>query len=276
MNLARLLVSLLLGAAGIGAAGTLVLSAQATSTQSEVFAHSTQMIVVTTSGWNTVDGRLQRFERNTLSGKWQPVGHPISIVVGRNGMGWGIGLLPTDAPGIRAASEPVKKEGDGKSPAGIFALGTAFGYAGQPLPGLRLPYLSLTPSTECVDDARSSHYNRIVDRSTASVDWNSSEHMSAAGQSYIWGVVINHNSIVPEGNYHPPVPMGGSCVFMHIWEAAGHGTAGCTAMPQSDLEGVLLWLDPASNPLLVQMPAEDYTRLSSSWKLPPIVNEPRR
>jgi L,D-peptidoglycan transpeptidase YkuD (ErfK/YbiS/YcfS/YnhG family) len=271
MNSIRLLMSLLLGTAG-----TLALSAQATPTQSEVFAHSTQMIVVTTSSWNTVDGQLQRFERNDPYGKWQPVGKPIPIVVGRNGMGWGIGLLPADAPGIRTASEPIKEEGDGKSPAGIFALGTAFGYAEQPLPGLRLPYLSLTPSTECVDDARSSHYNRIVDRSTASVDWNSSEHMSAAGQSYIWGVVIDHNSIVTENNNRAPVPTGGSCVFMHVWEAAGHGTAGCTAMPQSELEGVLLWLDPARSPLLVQMPASDYARLSPRWSLPPIVNEPQR
>lgn len=259
----------------MGAAGTLALSAQATATQSEVFANSTQMIVVTTSGWNAVDGELQRFERNTPHGIWQPAGKPIPIVVGRNGMGWGIGLLPADAPGIRTASEPVKKEGDGKSPAGIFALGTAFGYAEQPLPGLRLPYLSLTPSTECVDDARSVHYNRIVDHSaTTSSDWASSEHMRAAGQSYIWGVVIDHNSIVPDSNNHPPVPMGGSCVFMHIWEGAGHGTAGCTAMPQSELESVLLWLDPARKPLLIQMPAKNYARLSSSWKLPPLVNLP--
>ena len=38
-----------------------------------------------------------------------------------------------------APREPVKREGDGKAPAGIFDLGTAFGYAAQPLPGLKLP-----------------------------------------------------------------------------------------------------------------------------------------
>ena len=238
--------------------------------------HSTQMIVVTTSSWNIVDGRLQRFERNTSHEKWQPVGKPISIVVGKNGMGWGLGLLANDAPGIRTVTDPVKKEGDGKSPAGVFALGTAFGYTPQPLPGLKLPYRSLTASTECVDDVRSKHYNRIVDRSTISSDWNSSEHMRDAGKAYEWGVVIDHNGTVQGSNSHSPVPAGGSCVFMHIWGGPGQGTAGCTAMPQSELEGVLLWLDPARKPLLVQLPSADYARLSAGWRLPQIAGESPR
>jgi D-alanyl-D-alanine dipeptidase len=260
----------------LGAAGTLAQPGQAAASQSGVLVHSTQMILVTTSDWNTVDGRLQRFERNTPQEKWKPVGKPISIVVGNNGMGWGIGLLATDTSGIRAASEPVKKEGDGKSPAGIFALGTAFGYAAQPLPGSKLPYLSLTSSTECVDDVRSKYYNRIVNRSTVTSDWNSSEHMREAGQSYLWGIVVDHNGVSQGDTGEPSVTGGGSCVFMHIWAGQGRGTAGCTAMPQNDLEGMLLWLDPARKPLLVQLPAADYARLSSRWRLPPIVSEPQR
>jgi hypothetical protein len=39
-------------------------------------------------------------------------------------------------------------------------------------------------------------------------------------------------------------------------------------MPQVELEDVLRWLDPARKPLLVQLPAADYERLSSRWKLP--------
>jgi len=93
------------------------------------------------------------------------VGGSISIVVGRNGLGWGIGLIATDDAQVRSGSDPVKREGDGKSPAGVFALGTAFGYASDPLQGLKVPYLNLTPSIECVDDPGSKHYNRIVDRS---------------------------------------------------------------------------------------------------------------
>jgi len=269
MKLMPFLMSLFLGTAG-----NLAVSAQVAAVQPDAFANSTQMIVVTTSNWNAVDGQLQRFERDTSHEKWRPAGKPISIVVGRNGMGWGIGLLATDAPGIRGASDPVKKEGDGKSPAGVFALGTAFGYASQPLSGLKLPYLGLTPSIECVDDASSKYYNRVVDRSAVTPDWNSSEHMRNAGKSYIWGIVIDHNGTTQKADAHPPVPGGGSCVFMHIWAGPMSGTAGCTAMPQNDLEAMLLWLDPARKPLLVQLPASDYVRLGPRWKLPPILGGP--
>jgi hypothetical protein len=138
--------------------------AQASTLKSDALARSTQIIVVTTVDWNAVEGWLQRYERATVHKKWRLVGDPISIVVGRNGLGWGIGVVPTDDAQIRSASDPVKREGDGRSPAGVFALGTAFGYAAEPLQGLKMPYLSLTSSIECVDDPGSKHYNRIADR----------------------------------------------------------------------------------------------------------------
>ncbi len=64
---------------------------QARRPESALLAQSTQIIVVLTSGWDEVDGRLQRYERRTLQQAWQPVGEAIPIVVGRNGMGWGLG-----------------------------------------------------------------------------------------------------------------------------------------------------------------------------------------
>lgn len=114
------------------------------------------------------------------------------------------------------AGDQAKREGDGKSPAGVFALSSAFGYAPQPLRGSRMPYLNLTSSTECVDDVHSKYYNRIVDRSLVTPDWNSSEHMRDAGESYRWGIIVDHNRIVA-GDNNPPEPAGGSCVFLHIW-----------------------------------------------------------
>jgi L,D-peptidoglycan transpeptidase YkuD (ErfK/YbiS/YcfS/YnhG family) len=231
------------------------------------FSHSTQMIVVTTDDWNEVAGRLERYERDSPRGKWRPVGVPIAVAVGKKGMGWGIGVTPMDGTGVRDASDPVKREGDGKSPAGIFALGTAFGYAPQALPGLKLPYLQLTESTECVDDMHSKNYNRILERPTVTPDWSSSEHMRDVGEAYRWGVVIDHNGTALGAS--APVPGGGSCVFLHIWAGAGHGTAGCTAMRQSNLETLLTWIDPKRKPLLVEMPEPKYRRLISRWKLLP-------
>jgi D-alanyl-D-alanine dipeptidase len=219
------------------------------------------MIVVTTPGWNAVEGKLQAYERSEPGKAWRAVGKPIAIVVGLHGMGWGLGEIVTDDS--RLPADPVKKEGDGRSPAGVFALGTAFGDASQPLPGLKTSYQQLTPSLECVDDARSKFYNRLVDRSTVAADWNSSEHMRAVGEAYRWGVVVDHN-----GGARSPVPGAGSCVFLHVWGGPTHGTAGCTAMAQDQLEKLLVWLDPARKPLLVELPEPAYERLTSRWKLP--------
>ena len=249
--------------------------AQAGALKPNAFARSTQMIVVTTPSWNSVEGRLQRYERATTPEKWRPVGDPISIVVGKNGLGWGIGVIATSDSNVRAASDPVKREGDGKSPAGTFALGTAFGYDSAALRELRMPYLNLTSSIECVDDIGSKYYNRIVDRSIIAPDWKSSEHMRNAGESYRWGIVVDHNSTVT-GDMNPPEPGGGSCVFLHIWHSRDQGTAGCTAMPPTDLETLLTWLDPARKPLLVQLPSPTYERLINRWMLPKLINVPPR
>ena len=146
------------------------------------------------------------------------------------------------------ASLPIpskKKETEGLL-AGVFGLGTAFGYSSQPLQGLKMPYLNLVPSTECVDDVGSKYYNRVVDRSAVAPDWNSSEHMRSAGVSYRWGLVVDHNGTVAKVNTKPPTPGGGSCIFLHIWRSSSEGTAGCTAMPQIELETLLTW--PRSKP----------------------------
>lgn len=233
-----------------------------------VFAGSTQMMVVTTPSWDAVEGQLQRWERAGTGQAWHPVGGAISIVVGSKGLAWGVGPIPPDARHLRLPGEPVKREGDGKSPAGVFSLGSAFGYAAQPLPGVKLAYLPLTPSTECVDDPASKHYNRIVDRSAVAPDWNSSEHMRAIGESYRWGIVMDFNGTVEGGSLPAPIPGAGSCVFLHIWHSRSQGTAGCTAMRQSDLESLMLWLDPARRPLVVQLPEPAYRRLARPWKLP--------
>ncbi len=227
---------------------------------------SMQVLVVTTQDWNAVDGILQAYERPQARKRWKAVGGPIPVVVGKNGLGWGVGLASASDEGRRGAGDsvtlgPVKHEGDGKSPAGIFRLSTSFGYAAQGQARWKMPYVSLTPSVECVDDASSKFYNRVLDRATVAPDWNSSEHMLRPDELYRWGLVVDHNA-------DPVTPGTGSCIFMHIWMGPGQGTTGCTAMTQEHLEGVLAWLDPAKNPLLVQLPRSEYKKLRRHWKLP--------
>ncbi|HEX8151417.1 MAG TPA: L,D-transpeptidase family protein [Pyrinomonadaceae bacterium] len=218
---------------------------------------SRQLVLVTTRGWDDVPGTLRRFERKGAGGAWARVGADVPVAVGRNGLGWGAGLVDTGG-----AAGPQKKEGDGRAPAGLFALGTAFGFAPRAEASwLRLPYLPLTPSVECVDDTASRSYNLIVDGSAAGgADWNSSERMRSV-EGYRWGLVVRHNAA-------PPVAGRGSCIFLHVWAGPGKGTAGCTAMEEASLTELLRWLDPKKTPLLVQLPEAEYARLRAAWRLP--------
>jgi len=229
------------------------------------FSRSTQMIVVTTDSWDSPQGTLRRYERERPGNPWQAVGQPITVMVGKTGLGWGTGVLnppPRDAHGSMK-NDPVKKEGDGKAPAGVFRLSKAFGYSPQEQPGWKMPYVSLTPTIQCVDDEKSKFYNTLVDTTTISPDWGSHENekMRRSDDLYRWGILVDHNA-------NPRVPGGGSCIFMHIWRGPGQPTVGCTAMEQADLESLLGWLDPKRKPLLVQLPAAQYQKLGHRWNLP--------
>src|SRR5438270_8761443 len=81
---------------------------------------SRQLVVVTTPSWTSTTGTMTRFERANSSSRWTRIEAPIPIVVGRTGLAWGIGFDNI------SAADPHKHEGDGKAPAGIFPLDTAF------------------------------------------------------------------------------------------------------------------------------------------------------
>ena len=218
-------------------------------------ARATQLLVVTTATWDTTGGTLRRYSRDG-TGRWRAVGARIPVVVGRTGLAWGVGVAPD------AAREPAKREGDGKAPAGLFPLGTAFGFAPNAATiGTRLPYLRLVETTECVDDTASAHYNAIVDRSRVRrVDWASSERMRRIGL-YRLGVVVDYNT-------KPAAAGRGSCIFLHVWNGPRSSTAGCTAMAESALAEIVRWLDPARRPALVQLTEAAYERRRREWGLP--------
>jgi L,D-peptidoglycan transpeptidase YkuD (ErfK/YbiS/YcfS/YnhG family) len=120
-----------------------------------------QAVVATTDGWDATTARVRLFSRRTPASPWVQVGAAMSASVGRGGLGWGTGLHAAADQG----SGPVKREGDGKAPAGIFRLSSAFGYApADSARWVRLPYHASDPSIECVDDTASRFYNQRVDR----------------------------------------------------------------------------------------------------------------
>jgi D-alanyl-D-alanine dipeptidase len=64
------------------------------------------------------------------------------------------------------------------------------------------------------------------------------------------------------------IPRTGSCIFLHVWDSALLGTAGCTAMSSAHLEQLRHWIDVQNNPLIVQLPLPEYVLLRQSWELP--------
>ena len=232
---------------------------------------SRQVVLVVSDDWDATTAVLQCYARGAARGPWTPVGKPVNVTLGRTGLAWGLGRHDSSPPRAPNAMHrvwgplpgPVKREGDGKSPAGVFDLPAAFGYAPKERAGgVKLPYLALTDDVVGVDDVKSKFYNRIVrvDRETVK-DWDSQETMRRADGLYEWGVLVGHNT-------SPTVPGAGSCIFIHIWRGPGQPTAGCTAMSRDRVVGLVAWLDPQAKPVLVQLPRAAYRRLAGPWALP--------
>jgi D-alanyl-D-alanine dipeptidase len=219
-------------------------------------ASSRQIVVVTTPTWDATSGTMRRFARRTTSSTWAAVGEPVSVVLGRTGLALGLGFEDLEI------ARPAKREGDGKSPAGVFPLDTVFGFAPtDSARAVRLPYSQLTEGSDCVDDTASTHYNTIVDKlRIRRVDWASAEHMRQISQ-YEQGVVVGYNAPRPKHG-------GGSCIFLHIWSGATSHTAGCTAMDAGELSRTIQWLDRSRRPMLVQFTADMYEQVRKGWKLP--------
>jgi len=244
--------------AGVGCARPTVATAQTGAARGQASTPldgSRQMVLVVTPGWDSTTGTLRRFARTSVDAPWQPVGAAVPIVVGRTGLAW------DDSQARPSAREPVKREGDGRSPAGAFLLDASFGFdIRQIMSWVRLPYIRLRATTECVDDSRSVHYNAIVDRdSVPRVDWTSSEKMREIEQ-YAYGVHVAYNT--------PPRASRGSCIFLHIWAGPQSVTAGCTAMSEPALKELMGWIDPERKPMLVQLPTSAMERMRARWRLP--------
>lgn len=215
-----------------------------------------QVVTATVADWDTTDAELRLWKRD---GGWKLV-RSWPGVVGANGTAWGIGLHGAGAPADPAQPRvkrggPVKREGDGKSPAGVFAIRSAYGYADAKT---ALPYRTVDPAWKCVDDSKSAHYTKIVDERGVQKDWTSAEDMRRGDDLYKYVVDVAHNSAATPG--------GGSCIFLHVWSGPDSSTAGCTAMGERELATLLRELDPSA--LFVLLPRAEYDALAPVWDLP--------
>lgn len=132
-----------------------------------------------------------------------------------------------------------KKEGDKKTPAGIFSLGFAFGHDSDPT--TNYSYRSIKSDSYWVDDPASAYYNQWVD-GEEDKDWDSAEALGHIKTEYALAVLIEYNY----GSRM--VPGKGSAIFLHVDDGT---TAGCIAIPKDDLKTLLKWLDKDKDPHII-------------------------
>ena len=155
---------------------------------------------------------------------WELAQGPMPAVVGRNGL----------------AALNEKKEGDGKTPSGMFKIQRAFGY--ERGVETKLNYFQVDENDFWVDDVDSPDYNRWVKEIKEGT--RSFERLKRDDDLYKYAIVIEYNT-------DPVVPGNGSAIFLHIWRGAGSPTSGCVAVSKENILKLLEWLDTSQEPVVL-------------------------
>lgn len=124
-----------------------------------------------------------------------------------------------------------EREGDEKTPRGLYTLDEAFGTKPD-LGNFKVPYLQVNDGHYWVGDSNSPLYNTMADiRQTGQVfDTAASEHLSTyGGKAYHYCMAVGYNK--------ERTPYKGSAIFLHCTD--GPGTGGCIAIPEEAMVTVL-------------------------------------
>jgi L,D-peptidoglycan transpeptidase YkuD (ErfK/YbiS/YcfS/YnhG family) len=155
---------------------------------------------------------------------WKLVSGPMKATIGENGF----------------APLGEKREGDGKTPSGIFPLKRTFGY--DKTAKTKMPFRQATEEDLWVDDPNAPDYNQWVKQGETGAA--SYEKMRREDDQYKYGIVIEYNT-------DPVIKGHGSAIFFHVWKGKGLPTAGCVAVSEEDIIKIIEWLDPGAFPLIM-------------------------
>jgi len=183
---------------------------------------SSQVLLVTSEKPSGFYATLYLLEKK--GDVWRSAFPPMQALIGEKG------FAPLD----------MKREGDVRTPSGVFALKRTFGYAWK-IPS-RMPYHQVGKDDLWVDDVSSPDYNQWVKRGHTSA--TSFEVMKLDDDRYKYGIIIEYNT-------DPVVKGAGSAIFIHVRRGEGMPTLGCVALSEEDILKVLTWLDPAAKPLAI-------------------------
>lgn len=222
----------------------------------ELPSSSSQCLVGIAEDWDSSHATLRFYQKS--GGRWVADGAAWKSRLGKKGLIWGSGLHPVPA-GVA-----TKKEGDMRSPAGVFTLGGVWGYDSAIRKHPKMFYRQVTPRDLWVEDPASPQYNRnVILQQDPSTPWEKKQQMKQKDPAHALKLFIAHNA--------PPkvVPNAGSSIFFHIWRAGGtKPTAGCTTMDEAKLREIIAKIDPTRRPLYVLLPRAEYEKYRLAWKLP--------
>ena len=182
-------------------------------------AQAKRLVLVATQFMDTALATLQLFTRRSANMSWKRVGAAEPAVVGKAGLGWGYPFID-----VKDGEEPEKIEGDNRTPAGFFRIGSSFGFAPSRRPG----YIELKAGeTVCVEDPSSPLYNTIAKRSD--IGSVQADDMRSS-PFYRSGLFVDYPS--------DRATQRGSCILIHIWSAPDRGTAGCVGLSEARVEAL--------------------------------------
>jgi L,D-peptidoglycan transpeptidase YkuD (ErfK/YbiS/YcfS/YnhG family) len=204
-----------------------------------------QLVTVTSPAWSSTSGTLRAWQRRP-GGEWVQVHRAGSIVIGY--AGW-----------VRASQ---RRQSTGTTPAGLFTLPYAFGRL--PDPGGQLNYRQYDRNDWWPYEPRDpATYNVYQLHRAARTHWRAdySERLADYRRQYAYAVVVGFN--LPSGVHYsarrhqrvatsPADTSRGGGIFLHV---ADDGlTAGCVAMPRTDVRWLVRWLDPDRHPRVAMGP----------------------
>lgn len=128
------------------------------------------------------------------------------------------------------------KEGDAKTPVGVFSFNYAFGIAADP--GCAIPYTVANDDTYWSGDVRDGmQYNKPVSiKDYPDLDTENSEHIVDYTRHYQYCLNISYNDEC--------VPGDGSAIFLHCLGPYRPYTGGCVAIPENQMIFVMRHVKP--------------------------------
>jgi L,D-peptidoglycan transpeptidase YkuD (ErfK/YbiS/YcfS/YnhG family) len=215
-----------------------------------------QLVLGEAKDWNSSHVTITLYQKNGSA--WKKSIAPWQGRLGKKGLAWGLGLHSTPK------NATPKREGDMRTPAGLFRIGGAWGYDAKIARIAALPYRQITSRDLWVEDAASPSYNQhiILNREPTSA-WEKQQQMKQNDAAHALKLFIAHNP--------PPKAKSGqgSSIFFHIWRNAGaSATAGCTTMSDLHLRTMIAKIDPSLQPCYLILPEAEMAEIRSDWKLP--------